>query len=59
MRLAFEMHAFGVAAYKCALRRREPGLDEAALSRRVGEWLGHGGYQAEDHPGFRAREWKA
>lgn len=57
MRLAFDMHDFGVAAYRCALRRREPQLTEAQLGKRVAAWLGCNGFELADYPGFRVREW--
>lgn len=57
MQLAFDMHDFGVAAYRCSLRRREPQLSEAELSRRVATWLGRDGFDPADYPGFRVREW--
>lgn len=59
MKLAFDMHDFGVAAYRCTLLRREPGLTEAQLDAKIASWLGCDGFDPKDYPGFRVREWKA
>ena len=39
LRLAFQLYEFAEALFRQRQRREEPGITDAEVDRRVGEWL--------------------